>query len=308
MTDSIFSFLQEEHIDPYLLEGLAAFREKYPADEADAYRIPVPRCHYYGKEIFEQAVATLLCGKNLLLAGSKATGKNVLAENLSYAFGRPAFDISFHVNTDAASLIGTDTLKDGSVVFRNGPVLSCAKLGGFGIMDEINMAKNEALSVLHGVLDYRRIIDIPGYDRVKLHEATRFIATMNYGYAGTRELNDALASRFVVISMPFISEESLQKLLVRQFPTLKKKWREQFGALFFDIKVKSDNGEISEKPLDLRGLIDALDLMQGGLEANLALDMGITNKSPDIYEKQLVRDMIRARIPKKLELNELFEN
>ena len=53
--------------------------------------------------------------------------------------------------------------------------------------------------LLHETLDYRRCIDIPGYDQIRLHPASRFIATMNYGYAGTRELNEALASRFVVI-------------------------------------------------------------------------------------------------------------
>ena len=35
------------------------------------------------------AIAALLKGENLLLAGPKATGKNVLAENLAYLFGRP---------------------------------------------------------------------------------------------------------------------------------------------------------------------------------------------------------------------------
>lgn len=52
-------------------------------------------------------------------------------------------------------------------------------------MDEINMAKSEAMAVLHATLDFRRTIDIPGYERIELHPATRFIATMNYGYSGT---------------------------------------------------------------------------------------------------------------------------
>ena len=46
-----------------------------------------------GKRSGEAAIAALLCGENLLLAGSKATGKNVLAENLAQAFGRPAWDV-----------------------------------------------------------------------------------------------------------------------------------------------------------------------------------------------------------------------
>ena len=85
-------------------------------------------------------------------------------------------------------------------MFRPGPVSCCGVSGGFGILDEINMARNEALAVLHSILDFRRAIDVPGYNRIRLREETRFIATMNYGYAGTRELNEALASRFVVIS------------------------------------------------------------------------------------------------------------
>ena len=115
----------------------------------------------------------------------------MLAENLAAAFGRPAWDISFHVNMDAASLIGMDTFEGGQVKFRPGPVYRCAQSGGFGVLDEINMAKNEALAVLHAVLDFRRAIDVPGYERIPLAEETRFIATMNYGYAGTRELNEA---------------------------------------------------------------------------------------------------------------------
>ena len=47
---------------------------------------------------------------------------------------------------------------------------------------------------------------------------------MNYGYAGTRELNEALVSRFVVLDMPIISDENLKKLLRRSFPTLKGQW------------------------------------------------------------------------------------
>ena len=255
---------------------------------------------------WEAAAAALLCGRNLLLAGSKATGKNVLAENLSMAFDRPAWNVSFHVNMDAASLIGMDTFTGGEVTFRPGPVYLCAQSGGFGILDEINMAKNEALAVLHATLDYRRAIDVPGYDRVEVDEAARFIGTMNYGYAGTRELNEALTSRFVVIQMPTIAEDGLERLLSDEFPTLEKKYRGQFAALFLDLQKKCESAEISSKALDLRGLLDALHLMRTGVAPAFALDMGITNKAFDSYEQGLIRDVIATRIPAKLESRRLF--
>ena len=239
--------------------------------------------------------------------GPKATGKNVLAEGLAAAFGRPSWDVSFYINIDAASLIGADTFADGKVSLRKGPILRCAEEGGFGVLDEINMAKNESLAVLHATLDFRRIIDVPGYDRIVLNDATRFIATMNYGYAGTRELNEALASRFVVIDMPTISTEGLMKLLKREFPNLKDTYAEQFAGLFQDIQKKCDGGELSTKSLDLRGLQAAVRLMRTGLEGNRALDLGLVNKSFDDFERQLVRDVIRTRLPEELHQGDVFD-
>ena len=200
-----------------------------------------------------------------------------------------------------------DTFEDGQVRFRPGPIYQCARFGGFGILDEINMAKNEALAVLHSALDFRRVIDVPGYNRIPMEAPTRFIATMNYGYAGTRELNEALTSRFVVIQMPTISQENLEKLLSTHFPSLKKKYRSQFAQLFFELQKKCDSAEISTKALDLRGLLDALDLIRSGVPAGAALDMGITNKSFDPYERQLIHDMIAARIPSKLRCDHVFD-
>jgi MoxR-like ATPase len=301
----MLDFLEDEKIDKDILSDLKDFREEFGIP--DDGRVPVPRFYYYGRDVWEKALTALLTGKNLLLTGSKATGKTVLAENLAAAFGRPAYNISFHVNMDAASLIGADTFRDGEVVYREGPVTRCVKTGGFAVMDEINMAKNEALAVLHSILDYRRIIDIPGYDLIHVHPAARFIATMNYGYAGTRDLNEALESRFVVVRMPFIKKENLVKLLMHAYPHLRRKYAEMFADLFYDIKNKADSSEISEKPLDLRGLLDSIDMCQYGLELNKALDMGITDKSDDGYERELIADVIRSRLPKKTATEDIFE-
>ena len=306
MIMDIWKELQDEGIDKALLDEIRQFRAAHPATPEAAARIPVPRFLYYGKEIWESAAAALLCGEHLLLAGPKATGKNVLAENLAAVFGRPNWDVSMYVNVDAASLIGADTLKDGKVVFREGPICQCARMGGFGVLDEVNMAKNEALAVLHATLDFRRVIDVPGYERIELDPATRFIGTMNYGYAGTRELNEALTSRFVVIQMPTIGEEGLERLLEEEFPTLEKKYRQQFAQLFLDLQKKCESAEISSKALDLRGLLDALRLIRRGVRVGMALDMGITNKAFDSYEQDLIRDVIAGRIPAKLDRARLF--
>ncbi len=299
----MLKFLEEEQIDPRVIEGIREFRRRFVPEADDTV---LPRYFYYGKEVWEQAAQALLAGENLLLAGAKATGKNVLAENLAAAFGRPVYNVSLHINADATSMLGTDTFKDGEVSFSPGPVCEAATEGGFCVLDEINMARNEALAVLHSVLDFRRSIQISGYQKIRIHPASRFIATMNYGYAGTRELNEALSSRFMVLSMPEIAKADLSRLLEKEFPSMKPEYVKQFTSLFIDIRDKCRSGELTEKVLDLRGLTGALRMMEGGLAPCQALDMGITNKTADDYEQSLVRDIISSRISRKADRDTIF--
>ena len=307
MQTDMIELLRREGISEDILKRVEEFRRNYPANSEDDYRIPRPKFLYYGREVWQKALTALLAGENLLLVGPKATGKNVLAENLAAVFARPEWDISFYLNTDASTLIGADTFRAGNVRFREGPVYKCAKHGGFGILDEINMAKNESMAVLHAVLDYRRIIDVPGYDRITLAPSTRFIATMNYGYAGTRELNEALASRFMVINMPVIEKENLEKLLLSQYPELKEEYAQLLSSLFEDIRNKCDSSEISTKALDLRGLMAVVSLVRNGLCIGQALELAIVNKSFDDFERQIVSDIIRVKIPYSLEAKDIFK-
>ena len=302
----MLDFLRQEGIEENLIARIEQYRKDFPVAENDRIRIPSPKFKYYGNEIWQLAITAILSGENILLVGPKATGKNVLAENLSAVFGRPEWDVSFYLNTDASSLIGTDTFKNGEVSFRKGPIYACAEAGGFGVLDEINMAKNESLAVLHATLDFRRIIDVPGYSRISLAPSTRFIATMNYGYAGTRELNEALTSRFMVINMPIISGANLEKLLIQQHPTLKKEYASQLTALFEEIRKKCESSEISTKALDLRGLLASVNLVEHGLTMRDALNIAIINKSFDEFERTLVEDIVSARIDGKLKKEDIF--
>ena len=307
----ILDFLREEGVSGDLIRGVEEFRGRYPVSEEDRDRIPEPQYYYYGKETWEMALAValavLLAGRNLLLAGPKATGKNVLCENLAAAFGQPVWNVSFHINMDASYLIGTDTFDGTRVTFRPGPIYLCADRGGFGVLDEINMAKNESLAVLHSALDFRRAIDVPGYDLIRVKPQTRFIGTMNYGYAGTRELNEALSSRFAILSVPEISEADLDRLIKRSFPDISPKICTQFVKLFVELMRKTEKAEISDRALDLRGLLDALSLIREGLTAGQALRMCIVDKTFDAYEQSLIMDVVKARIPAELNRKVVFE-
>ena len=107
---------------------LERFKARYPVDPAAQGRISRPPVEFIGEEILNLAVSALLQGENVLLCGEKATGKNILADNLAWLLGRPSYNISFHVNTDSSTLIGTDTFTGGEVRLRRGPVAQAAQL------------------------------------------------------------------------------------------------------------------------------------------------------------------------------------
>lgn len=290
-----------------LLEKVSKYIENTPTENRYEYRIPNEKIIYMGKEVWEQAISAILNGENILLVGAKSTGKNLFANNLATLFNRPSWNVSFNVNTDESQLIGVDSFKNNEVIFREGPISMAAKNGGYVILDEINMAKNEAISTLHSTLDNRRIIDIPGYDLIMVSPETRFLATMNYGYLGTRELNEALVSRFMIIEMPSITNENLKKLIKSMYRTLKDEYVDLFVKLFKDIELKVTHSEISSKALDLRGLIASIGTMKIGLNIYDSLKMGISNKTFDDFEKELIMDLIKLNIPKNLSSGDLFD-
>ena len=298
--------LLKQDISEKLINEALYFKQYYKLDKDLNYRISNTNNCFYGKDIWEMSIASILEGENILLSGPKATGKNLLADNLSQLFGRPQWNTSFHINTDSTTLIGTDTFIDNEVKLRRGSVYECAVNGGFGVFDEINMAKNDAIAVLHSALDYRRVIDVPGYERIDLHEATRFIGTMNYEYAGTKELNEALVSRFMVIDIPMLEEDKLMVILKNEFKDADEEKLNQFAGIFLDLQLKFKNGEISSKSIDLRGLIGSLKTIKRGLNPSHAIKMGITSKSFDIYEKEIVGDIIKTRIPNKWNSDDIF--
>lgn len=304
----IMDYLQQEHIEAGLVRQVESFRAAYPANDLARGRVTEPQYLYYGREVLSLALLALITGNNLLLTGPKATGKNVLASTLGWVLGLPVWNMSFHVNTDSQSLIGQDTFRHNEVTFRPGPVWEVSHHGGLGIFDEINMARNEAVSVLHSILDHRRIIDVPGYGIKQIHPGARFIATMNHGYAGTREINEALASRFLILAMPAITDSNLKRMLNREYPSLKAKYRDALAQLFSDLQGKSLKGEITTRPLDLRGLLSAVGLARAGCNMADALNMGLTNKSFDDFEQTLVKDAIALYFDRSGNSANLFED
>ena len=145
---------------------------------------------------------------------------------------------------------------------------------------------------------------MPGYGSTPLHDLPA-IANMNYGWCPAPRLNEALASRRGD-DMPAIHHRGLIAFLKREFPSLKGVYAEQFAGLFQDIQKKCDGGELSTKPLDLRGLLAASRLMRTGLEGNRARIWAFPT-SPLMTLSGSCVIVIRTRLPETLRREDVFD-
>ena len=155
---------------------------------------PSPLPLLWQGEVWEGAAAALLCGEHLLLAGPKATGKTCWRRIWPPPSAAPpgTCPCTSTWTPPPPHRSGTPSRMDR---LPSGRALSASAPGwGLRRTGRGKYGQNEALAVLHATLDFRRVIDVPGYQRIPLDPAARFIGTMNYGYAGTRELNEALVS------------------------------------------------------------------------------------------------------------------
>ena len=127
----------------------------------------------------------------------------------------------------------------------------------------------------------------------------------------SREFSTVVHKNYRAVAKCFVRGDGFynvfKRLLKDQFPSLVTKYNKQFALLFNELQKKCENGELTEKALDLRGLIDAISLIKKGIPIRDALDLGITNKIFDSYEKELIRDVIASRFPLKLHNTEVFE-
>ncbi|WP_088006278.1 ATP-binding protein [Indiicoccus explosivorum] len=231
----------------------------------------------------------------VLLKGPTGAGKTKLAESVSSEFQQPMQSINSSVDLDAESLLGFKTLiqQNGTSVidFVEGPVVKAMKEGHLLYIDEINMARAETLPILHGVLDYRRMMTNPFTGEViKAHPDFGVIAAINEGYIGTSPMNEALKNRFVAVPVPYLGGGELRRLWEREFPDAPGELKKFMLNLAADLMKQVENGLLSDEAASIRSLLDATALAVH-IGPERAVGYAIAEKLDDESERQLVRDL-----------------
>lgn len=160
--------------------------------------------------------------RSTLFHGPAGTGKTISCKLVCQAIGLPIMEtINCTENLDEF-VLGKFIPQDDKIIFKESYVTKAIREGGAVVFEEINFAKPQYLAFLNSLLDDNGFVRLDDGTVVKRHKNFRFFATMNLGYFGTKELNQALYNRFnAIIEVAALSDEAIERMLVARVPECK---------------------------------------------------------------------------------------
>lgn len=171
-------------------------------------------------------VEELAWGEALILKGPKGAGKTLAIEQWCAAAEIPMVRENCNSGTDETQLLGSFGMEGNDVHFTLGALpLAIETANSEGgcvlVLEEINTLRPQVQSMVFSVADYRKSVECPHLGRkfTLVPDAQLWVlGTMNPGYAGTYQLNEALRSRFDFIEVGYMSQAKEKELLELTFP------------------------------------------------------------------------------------------
>jgi len=158
------------------------------------------------------------------------------------------------------------------------------------------MAKAETLPILHGILDYRKMLTNPFTGEViHAHPDFGVIAAINEGYMGTAPLNEALKDRFVSFQIPYIQGAVLKDLVVNTYPDYEVSQVDIVLSITEELRELAEQGRVADEAASIRSLFDVIELSYH-MPLTRAYRYGLIEKMGDLQEKQLVHEIIDSWI------------
>lgn len=139
------------------------------------------------------------------ISGLSGNGKTTMVEQACAKLKRECMRVNISIETDEDDLIGGNTLVDGNVVYREGPVLTAMKRGAILILDEIDRGSNKMMC-LQAILEGKPYFNKKTGETVYPKAGFNVIATANTKGKGSDDgkfmsaqiLDDAFLERFAI--------------------------------------------------------------------------------------------------------------
>jgi hypothetical protein len=165
-------------------------------------------------EVYDNAMRN---HENILLEGHAGSGKTMSVLAYASARGHRYYNVSSHIGLEASQLFGKwIPTPDGHFRWQDGAVTELVRNGGVLLLNEVNFMPERVTTVLFGLLDARREIQLMDNNGevIKAHNELLVIADMNPNYRGTRPMNQAWKDRFHhIIEFPY--DKSIETKLVK---------------------------------------------------------------------------------------------
>jgi len=157
---------------------------------------------------FHKDLKTILQGGMfypLFISGLSGNGKTTMVEQVCAQLKREAIRVNISIETDEDDLIGGNTLVDGNVVYREGPVLTAMKRGAVLILDEVDRGSNK-LMCLQAILEGKPYFNKKTGETVAPANGFTIVATANTKGRGSDDgkfisaqlLDEAFLERFAI--------------------------------------------------------------------------------------------------------------
>lgn len=278
-------------------EMVEAVLGQMPILNEERTQIPKPAMPYWQKESGRNLLdltANLMDGRTVSLEGEKGSGKNTLVETACWLLGRPLCRVQGSSRLDIDSFYGSKTLTNGSTGFELSSMMKALMAGGIVVVDEANTIAPDVLVALHSLTDGARAVDIPDYGYVHIPDGAAIVYTMNPGYIGTGEMNEATRDRGPVMEIE--QEEDMGALLKRAVPDAPEANVAACVRVSNAIRkaVNESDGSVTASAITVRGYIDALKVRFVPL--NRALMQNVANKLNDPAERAAVAVIINGQI------------
>jgi MoxR-like ATPase len=190
---------------------------------------------------------------SMLLHGPAGTGKTMACKLLCQAVALPIIDIVNCTENLDEYILGKYLPQGDRIVFRESCVTQAIRSGGAVVFEEINFAKPQYISFLNSLLDDNGFVRLDSGEIVRRHPHFRFFATMNIGYYGTKELNQALYNRFnIIFEMTELSDEDIRRMLLIRVPECEAFADKMIGVYHkLRQKIKSEELDLVISPRNL---------------------------------------------------------
>jgi len=164
----------------------------------------------------------------VFITGLSGNGKTLMVEQLCAQIRRELFRVNFTEETCEDDLIGSNTLVNGNIMFREGPVLKAMRKGAVLLLDEVDLGSNKIMC-LQSILEGKGYLIKKTGEMVEPAEGFTICATANTKgkgsedgrFIGTNILNEAFLERFAItLEQEYPPVRTEQKIVKKEFELL----------------------------------------------------------------------------------------